>query len=220
MSKKVQKEKPGYLCLVYGGCMKLGFVRYFPTENTPEDEFDKYKQHYGGEIKGRYIKIVNPTDAYTKVRAELAKLNVTNSFGDIYETGIASAVKIMKEATGVKKASTWGMESNDDDNDADKQANKQADKQADKPADKQADKPADKQGDAPVDAPASTNKPVTKKGKVAVKGNKKKAEVQEIDKEDEGEENNVEVADGDNEKATAKQPVKKTVIKKVVKKTT
>lgn len=115
MSKnKTPKEKPGFLCLTYGGCMKLGFVRFFHTDNTPEDEFEKYRTHYGSEVKGRYVKVVNPADVYSKLRTELTKQNVTNSYGDIYESGVSSAVKVMKDVSGVKKSHTWGMDGADD----------------------------------------------------------------------------------------------------------
>jgi len=208
MSKKVQqKEKPGFLCLVYGGCMKLGFVRYFATENTPEEEFEKYKSHYGSDIKGRYIKVSNPSDAYTKLQAELAKLNVANTFGDIYETGVTAAVKVMKEVTGVKKSSTWGMDGEDD---VDGEAAKTTDK-------------ADKSNESEKAAPKPKPKPKTT-AKVTVKGKKPKVEeeAQEIDhEEDEDGENDGEPSDNEPEKkettpatkqqssAKKTQPVKK-----------
>jgi len=119
---KVQKEKStkegqGYLCFVYGGCMKTGWIRYFSCDHAPEEEYEKFKNHYGSDIKGRYIKVSNPTDAYSKVRAELTKNNITNTYGDIYEMGILAAANYMKDANGVKKTSTWGNEGDDEESD-------------------------------------------------------------------------------------------------------
>lgn len=196
MSKKIQKDKQGFLCITYGGCMKLGYVRYFATENTPEDEFEKYKIHYGADIKGRYIKVANPSDAYSKVRAELIKLNVPNPFGDIYEIGVTSAVKVMKDATGVKKSSTWGM-----DDEGEKET-----------------KTSEKQTDSTETEKSSLKGKIIAKPKgtvkVTVKGKKTKLDVQEIDKIEEESENDSELSDSQSDNEGTSTPVKQQLSKK------
>lgn len=180
---KSQKEKTGFLCFVYGGCMKLGYVRYFPSEHSPEEEFEKFKSHYGSDVKGRFIKVPNPSDAYSKVRAELTKTNIPNPFGDIYELGVITAGKVMKEVNGVKKASTWGQgEKEEAGGDEEEGGDKQADKSADKSASSSADKSADKSVST-ADKSASTADKKSK-SKVVAKGGKKKTEAQEIDAEE------------------------------------
>lgn len=121
MSKKV--EKSGFVCLVYGGCMKQNFVRYFATDDTPEEEFEKYKEHYGSDIRGRYVKVTGSSqDCLNKLKTELGKRNVDNSFGNIFEIHPAPGVKVMKEITGAKKASMWGndQEGSDEEQQKDK----------------------------------------------------------------------------------------------------
>lgn len=168
MSKKSQKDnKQGFVCLIYGGCMRLGFVRFFSTENTPEDEFEKYKDHYG-DIKGRYIKVENPSETYSKIRAELAKTNVVNTYGDIYVINVTTAVKVMKDVTGVKKSSTWGVQGVQDDDECEG-----GEIEKEKENESEVEKTKTK---------AKTNKP-KKTGKVTVKGKKTKPDAQNIEKE-------------------------------------
>ena len=106
MSKK--QKNTSHVCVVYGGCMKLGHVRYFTCDNAPEEEFEKYKVHYGNNIKGRYVNVEKSAESYANIRAELSKQKFVNLCGDLYEIHSSAAVKLMKDVTGAKKASIWG----------------------------------------------------------------------------------------------------------------
>jgi hypothetical protein len=110
MSKKVTS----YLCAVYGGVIKVGYIRYVHTDNVPEDELEKFKDVYGSEIKARYVKVAfTAAEAYQKLKERLSKEENVHVHGDIYEMNISKAVKLMKEATGTKKASTWNLPEGD-----------------------------------------------------------------------------------------------------------
>lgn len=115
------KSKHGYVYALYGGCMKLGFVRYGATDNEdPEDEFEKFKDVYGLDIKARYIKVVGlSTDAFKKLIDHLKTVDGIHNYGNIYELNIKRAVTEMKTVCNVKKAHTWGLDNNDDDDEDD-----------------------------------------------------------------------------------------------------
>ena len=123
MSKQKEVKKVSYVCAIYGGNLKLGVVRYFATENTPDSECEKYKETYGKSIKARYIK-VNDTgvDSFKKLKVFLSKQENIHDCGDLYDLSITKAVKLMKDALDVKKARTWGFDVGDDDED-DKETN-------------------------------------------------------------------------------------------------
>ena len=111
MEKKEKKDdppEPGHLCMAYGGCMKVGYVRYFATVAV-EDEYNDYRYHYGGEVKARYVKSVNPEFYLTLLKKRLEKDKVVNLFGDLYELPLPRAVKYLKEITGEHNAYTWGF---------------------------------------------------------------------------------------------------------------
>jgi hypothetical protein len=130
--KTQQKSTPvpvvsgsGYVCAVYGGCMKLGYVKYITTENEQvEEELEKYKNVYGSKVTARYIKVNEiPKDALQKIYKRLSDKKIDPDHGDIYELNITKAVKEMKDACSVSKAFSWGLgmgtsqdnQSNDDD---------------------------------------------------------------------------------------------------------
>lgn len=103
------KKTVGYLCALYGGVIRLGFVRYVATDNVPEEELEKYKDLYGADLKARYVKVnESSTEAFDKL-CTLLKTTSTHSAGNIYELNITRAVKLMKESSGCKKATTWNL---------------------------------------------------------------------------------------------------------------
>lgn len=173
--EKATKESQGYLCFVYGGCMKSGWIRYFSCNQSPEEEYDKYKNHYGTDIKGRYVKVSNATDTYSKLRTELMNNKIKNTYGDIYEIGVLAAVNYMKEVAGVKKASTWGGDVEEEDegsktDNAQKTKSKGGTKGKKKP-DAQEIEGEDEDNDVHVE---TTDVDVPKKGTKGTKTNKQK----------------------------------------------
>lgn len=95
-NKQKNNGKDGFICCLYGGCMKTGYVRYFTAENISEDEFKKYIVHYG-DFKGKYTRITKVKEVHEKVCANLIKFNINNIAEEIYEIGIMPITKIIKE---------------------------------------------------------------------------------------------------------------------------
>jgi len=121
MSGKGKNAKICYVYALYGGCMKQGFVRYGATDNeSPEDEFEKFKDVYGRDVKARYIKVSGQsTDALKRVINHLQTRDGIHDHGLLYELNISRAVTEMKTACNVKKAHTWGLDENHEDDNPD-----------------------------------------------------------------------------------------------------
>ena len=108
MHKQKKVKKVSYICAIYGGKLRLGIVRYFATENSPECECEKYKEIYGKHIKFRYIKVNESyVDSFKKLKDFLKKQENIHDCGNLYNLPITRAVELMKEALDVKKSSKY-----------------------------------------------------------------------------------------------------------------
>ncbi|AYV83629.1 MAG: hypothetical protein Hyperionvirus9_46 [Hyperionvirus sp.] len=173
-SKKPKTDNSQFVCFVYDGYLKRTTLRFFIATSGPDAEFEKHRVFYGTGIKGRYVRVENCAESFAKLKAELAKRDIPNCFGDLYELGPSDAAKVLKDACNVQKAHLWG------------QADETAEAVDAAPA--AATTGTTVTPAAPADKPA-TEKPATKK--VIVKGKtagKKtttpKVDPQEIDNED------------------------------------
>ena len=107
--------KQVYVYALYGGVMKIGALRYIVSESEANVECPKYETEYGKGIKARFIKIqMDKQEAYTKLVDHLKTIDKIHNYADIYDLSITRAVKLMKDAFGVKKASTWGVVNTED----------------------------------------------------------------------------------------------------------
>lgn len=109
-TKSSKKQAVGYIGCVYGGIMKQGHVRYFVTSEDVEDHFETFKEHYGSEVRGRYVKTTEQDKFFEEVKDKVSDNHI---FGDIYELSVDSSIRAVKEVTGVKKASLLGEDHED-----------------------------------------------------------------------------------------------------------
>ncbi len=109
-TKSSKKQAVGYIGCVYGGIMKQGHVRYFVTSEDVEDHFETFKEHYGSEVRGRYVKTTEQDKFFEEVKEKVADNHI---FGDIYELSVDSSIRAVKEVTGIKKASLLGEDHED-----------------------------------------------------------------------------------------------------------
>jgi len=103
--------------------MKQNQVKYFTTENNPEEEFPKYTNYYGDDIRGRYTSVDKLPEYFANLCEELSKSKTIKTSGDIYTIGVELAGKMIRTVTGVKKLTTWSNDDtkNDTESDTDKQ---------------------------------------------------------------------------------------------------
>lgn len=104
-----------YIIALYGGVMKIGALRYIVSESEASVECPKYETEYGKGIKARFIKVqMDKQETKTKLDDHLKTIDGIHNYADIYDLSITRAVKLMKDAFGVKKASTWGVVNTED----------------------------------------------------------------------------------------------------------
>ena len=97
-----------YLCALYDGCLKRTTMRFFMTSSpTPELEMEKFREHYGPDLRGKYIKIPNCAETYTKLRNEMVKQKHVNVCGDLFDVGVANCLKLFREVCGAPKVLSW-----------------------------------------------------------------------------------------------------------------
>jgi hypothetical protein len=104
----MSKSNSSYICAVYGGYLKLGttFIISAISPEKPEDEYVKYVQYYGENIKGHHVKTDDPSATLAKL-VEYANTNNIIRTNNLYEIGIKDATKLLRDLAGVKKANTW-----------------------------------------------------------------------------------------------------------------
>ncbi|AYV81793.1 MAG: hypothetical protein Harvfovirus62_6 [Harvfovirus sp.] len=119
MSKSKSKSESGqYVCFVWEGYLKRTTVRFFTATSGPDAEFEAQWAFYGKGIKGKYVRVDNCAEAFTKLKAELVKRDIPNNFGDLFELGPSDAGQILREVCGVQKAHKWGAPDESDKDDA------------------------------------------------------------------------------------------------------
>ena len=108
-SKPVKVKVPNvYAFIFYGGqVIKSGVGLIKVTDEHPEVEFNNYKNPYGDELKGRWVKCTIPIDT---VRAlVLQELNEKKIGENLFKIDTTKAVEIIKKATGATKSTTIGV---------------------------------------------------------------------------------------------------------------
>jgi hypothetical protein len=106
-SASSKSKSTGYLYLVYGGCMKLGWSRLdFLAEGDIEEHLEEFKEHYSSTVKGRYVKSQTPEQHYDEMCESLKDFHAS---GHLYEINVTQAVAALKEATGSEQAKTWNV---------------------------------------------------------------------------------------------------------------
>jgi len=164
----VKATKPvkstGFIYLLYGGCMKLGFVRTGSIPNGDiEEHLESFKEHYSKAVKGRYVKTQTPDEHLVAFHEALHDHEFSEG---IYEINVTQAVAALREATDVKKVSTWNVFTEEHD---DHEEGEQAHGSENEQETSSAKKPASKKS-----APAPTKKSA-------------KVEVEEVEEEEDGE---------------------------------
>ncbi len=184
-TKSSKKQAVGYIGCVYGGIMKQGHVRYFVTSEDVEDHFETFKEHYGSEVRGRYVKTTEQDKFFEEVKEKVSDNHI---FGDIYELSVDSSIRAVKEVTGVKKASLLGEDHEDK---ADKGAETEPEEEVETKKSKKEAKDVKESKDKKTSKTETETKTETKQKKVA-----KKIEVESEDEpsdaEDEGSESEAE----------------------------
>ncbi|AYV80084.1 MAG: hypothetical protein Gaeavirus8_15 [Gaeavirus sp.] len=122
MQAKQPKALPTYILAEYGGVLKERCCRIevFDDEG-PETRLESHKTHYGGELKGRYVKTVKPVDEVRhSLYAELAKVDkvAVPDSELLYRISITEATEIIKRVADVKKCTTLNVYSGGTDDDA------------------------------------------------------------------------------------------------------
>lgn len=97
-----------YACVLYGGITKGGYTFVDVSIKHPEAEiFEKMKPFFES---GRYVKCQKSLD---EVKTEIAEALLEHKYSDasdsIYKCNMEKVVKVLKTATGAKKASTMGV---------------------------------------------------------------------------------------------------------------
>jgi hypothetical protein len=99
-----------YTYAMYGGIIKGGYVVVGYTDRCPEDDFfDSFKEKYGYDVKGRYVKCSKPLE---EVKTGIVEALTEYKYGDsesLYKYNVTDIVKVFKEITGAKKANTLGV---------------------------------------------------------------------------------------------------------------
>lgn len=109
---KTKKVQNGYVCALHGGVMKQGWTYLFSVDvdGDVDSEFEKYREYFGPDVKGRYVKTTEPTESLEKLfDLDGVKANRSGET-NLFEISITNCTLKIKEATGAKTASTWGPE--------------------------------------------------------------------------------------------------------------
>lgn len=107
-SKKPKTDNSQFVCFVWDGYLKRTTVKFFTATTGPDAEFEKHWSFYGPDLRGKYVRVENCAESFLKLKQELAKKNVPNGFGDLFEMGPSDAGKILREVCNVQKAHSWG----------------------------------------------------------------------------------------------------------------
>ena len=187
MPKKVVPT--GTVGVLNGGIIKQGIVRYFVTDNDLDDEYKKFKDYYGPNLSGRYVKTEDVQGVLTQVKKKLEDLKVNKIGEDIYEISVQNAINIVKDISGEKRASLLGDDDDkkkkeDSDSDSDDDKPKKVEKKEVKKVEKKKD---DSDSDSDDDKPKKVEKKDTKKEepKKEVKKVEKKKDDSDSDSEEE-----------------------------------
>jgi len=71
MSKTKAKAPVVYAFVLYGGIITKGYTYVKITNEHPEsEEYEKYKEFYGDDVKGRYVKCAKDFDEVKTAVAE------------------------------------------------------------------------------------------------------------------------------------------------------
>jgi hypothetical protein len=91
--------------------MTKGYTYVKVTAAHPEvDEFEAFKEYFGCDLKGRYVKCQMSLDELAQGVAD-ALINVKYSEDSdyLYKLNVTEVVKTLKEVTGAKQCSTMGV---------------------------------------------------------------------------------------------------------------
>jgi len=100
-----------YVYLLYGGCMKLGYIRFGSTTDDIDTHLEQFKEHYGDEVKARFVKV---TESATHLDSILQKHHENAYHGYIFEINVTQGVTALRDATGAKNIKTWNVYTDDD----------------------------------------------------------------------------------------------------------
>jgi hypothetical protein len=147
----------GFLYCMYSGLLKQTAARVGSTSTDPTvDELPQFKEYYGAQVKGRYVKSKNVQADFAALKTKLEdKLYSGSLYHDI---NISELVLFMKEVTGSKTCSTYNV-----------QAEKPEEEEASAEAEAKeagADENADLEEEIAIADPKPKTKPPTKKAPV------------------------------------------------------
>jgi hypothetical protein len=101
------KQSSGYVFILYGGIIKLGFARIgFIEDGDIETHLELFKDHYGNNLKGRYVKSSSPKEHFETLQEKFKEFTEGKY---VYKIFVTNLVNSLRDVSGVKTCKTWNV---------------------------------------------------------------------------------------------------------------